>query len=265
MKKRVISALIALAIFIPSLLIGKTIFKLFILMVALLSLNEFLDLRETKYKLPIPIKLLTFFVFTYLIFNFTTNGFTYSIDYQNISLIMFLFLLPIIIYHNNNVYNINDSMFLIGIVFFLGLSFNLVIILQEYSVNHVFYLFLIPAITDIYAYISGNLIGKHKLLPAISPNKTWEGLIVGTVFSVLISAVFYYIAIDSTFNLGLLFLITAFLSLIGQLGDLVFSSIKRFYKRKDFSNLIPGHGGLLDRLDSIIFVILAYILFINIL
>lgn len=265
MKIRVISAIIALAIFIPALLIGQTVFKIFILIVALLSLNEILDLRETKHLLPIPIKLLTFFVFTYLIFNFTTNNFIYSLDYQNISLIMFVFLLPIIIYHNNKIYNINDSMFLVGVVFFLGLFFNLVIILQEYSINHVFYLFLIPATTDIYAYITGNLIGKHKLLPAISPKKTWEGLVVGTIFSVLISSVFYYIAIDNTFNIIYLLLISAFLSLIGQLGDLVFSSIKRFYNRKDFSNLIPGHGGLLDRLDSIIFVILAYVLFINIL
>lgn len=265
MKKRVISAIALLAIFIIALLIGKTVFKLFILIIALLSLNEILDLRETKYPMPLPIKLMTFFVFAYLIFNFTTNNFIYSLDYQNISLIMFMFLLPIIIYHNNKVYNINDSMFLIGIVFFLGLFFNLAIILQEYSINHVFYLFLIPATADIYAYISGNLIGRHKLLPALSPKKTWEGLIIGTIFSVLISAVFYYIAIDNTFNIWYLLLITAFLSLIGQLGDLVFSSIKRFYNKKDFSNLLPGHGGILDRLDSIIFVILAYVLFINIL
>ena len=89
-------------------------------------------------------------------------------------------------------------------------------------------------------------------------------MIFGTIMSVFVGSVFYLTVVDSSFSVIGIVLITTFLSLIGQLGDLVFSAIKRYFGKKDFSNIMPGHGGILDRLDSIIFVILGYIFFINI-
>ncbi|MFA5407594.1 MAG: phosphatidate cytidylyltransferase [Bacilli bacterium] len=261
MKKRIISVVIALLIFAPMLLLGGIAFNLTVVALGILGLKEMLDIRDSKYPLPAPMKLITFGSFIYLVINIATgNDFIYLLDYRNIALVMFLLLIPIIIYHDNRVYSINDALFLVGTVFFLGISFNLIINLRQQSLMYVIYLLVITTMTDTYALIGGSLVGKHKLIESISPKKTWEGLIIGTFFGVLISCVFYYVAINDSINITYLILGTTLLSLIGQLGDLVFSSIKRLYNKKDFSSIMPGHGGILDRLDSFIFVSLGYVL-----
>ena len=104
------------------------------------------------------------------------------------------------------------------------------------------------------------LVGNHKLCPKISPKKTVEGLIGGVLMGTFVATSFYFTVINSSISLVFLIFITALLCVVGQLGDLVFSSIKRYYDIKDFSNLIPGHGGILDRFDSLVYVTLAFIL-----
>ena len=114
-------------------------------------------------------------------------------------------------------------------------------------------------VADVGAYFAGTLFGRHKLCPEISPKKTVEGLIGGTVVDVLVmllcgvwfSAVFYQGRVEV--NYVTLLLIGLFGSLISVLGDLSFSIIKRSCHIKDFGQVIPGHGGVLDRFDSVIF------------
>ena len=118
--------------------------------------------------------------------------------------------------------------------------------------------------TDIFAYIVGRKIGKHKF-SKISPKKSIEGCIAGTIGAVILSLIYTF-----CINKFMGFLIAPYLhiviasivlSVIGQFGDFAASSVKRFNEIKDFSNLIPGHGGLLDRIDSLIFIApFAYIL-----
>ncbi|MEG1457635.1 MAG: phosphatidate cytidylyltransferase, partial [Bacilli bacterium] len=112
--------------------------------------------------------------------------------------------------------------------------------------------------SDTGAYLAGRSLGKHKLFERISPNKTWEGFIGGVLFSTFICTCFYVTAFDYSSNIIVLIAVVSALSIISQLGDLVCSCIKRYYKVKDFSNIMPGHGGIIDRLDSILFVMLAF-------
>lgn len=110
--------------------------------------------------------------------------------------------------------------------------------------------------TDIFAYFVGRLFGKHKITK-VSPKKSLEGCIGGTIGAILIMLLYTYIA-NTYFEVDYSYLFIAgiglILSLIGQIGDLAASSIKRYVDIKDFSNLIPGHGGMLDRIDSLIFL-----------
>ena len=118
--------------------------------------------------------------------------------------------------------------------------------------------------TDIFAYFIGKAIGKHKF-SKVSPKKSIEGCIGGTIGAVLLMIIYtYFVNTYLGMNYSYLFIIGIgiVLSLVGQIGDFAASSIKRFVDIKDFSNLIPGHGGMLDRIDSLIFLApFAYALF----
>ena len=128
----------------------------------------------------------------------------------------------------------------------------------------IWYVILAAWGTDIFAYLIGKHFGKHKF-SKVSPKKSIEGCIGGTVGAVILMLIYTYVA--NTYwgmNYSYLFItgIGIILSLVGQIGDFAASSIKRFVDIKDYSNLIPGHGGMLDRIDSLIFLApFAYALF----
>ncbi|MFS2134153.1 phosphatidate cytidylyltransferase [Telluria sp. Tellsp131] len=113
-----------------------------------------------------------------------------------------------------------------------------------------FYLFILTALNDIGQFVAGKLFGRHKIAPTISPNKTWQGLAGGVVMSQIVSLVLgTYLSLATPSQLALWGLL---LSLAGFAGDLMFSAAKRCLSIKDFSQLIPGHGGILDRVDSLV-------------
>ncbi|MBF1054203.1 MAG: phosphatidate cytidylyltransferase, partial [Parvimonas sp.] len=114
--------------------------------------------------------------------------------------------------------------------------------------------------TDTFAYLFGMIFGKHKLYPSISPKKTVEGSIGGIIGSLLLLILFNIFVLK--YNFTFIIVSGILLSIVAQIGDLFASKIKREIGIKDFSNIIKGHGGFLDRFDSIIFVTpLVYILF----
>ena len=124
------------------------------------------------------------------------------------------------------------------------------------------YVILGVTFNDMGAYFIGLLFGKHKMNERISPKKTWEGFIGGVVLSIIASTLFALICavagkpilpIFDTNKLYYVILISILMPLISDIGDFVFSAVKRTFGVKDFSNLLPGHGGVLDRIDSLIF------------
>lgn len=115
-------------------------------------------------------------------------------------------------------------------------------------------------VTDTFAYFTGRFLGKHKLIEAVSPKKTVEGSIGGIFFCMLCFVVYGIVmrhALDVSVNLIFLGVSGVLVSIISQIGDLIMSLIKRHYQIKDFGKIFPGHGGVLDRFDSILAVSIA--------
>lgn len=249
MKKRLISAFVALVISVPIIIQGGMLFYIYAIFLSLIGLREVMNLI---------VKDDFIIVFNYFIFlmimglNLFKNNFDFDINFNVIFHLYFLLMLL-----KYKKYDISKMFYLMGITLFLSLSFSCIIITRNIGLNYLLYVLILPFMNDTFAHLIGSKIGRHKIND-ISPNKSWEGALAGFVFGTLISTIFYLKFIDANISLVLIIGINMLLSIIGQFGDLFFSLIKRKYKIKDFSNLMPGHGGVLDRLDSVIFVALAF-------
>ncbi|MDG1174162.1 MAG: phosphatidate cytidylyltransferase [Flavobacteriales bacterium] len=171
-----------------------------------------------------------------------------NIPYQNISSTLFALLYITLPFACLNYLSFNDDIYSK-----IGLGENWSLLLG---------FFIILWTSDSMAYVVGKAIGKHKLIPRISPGKTWEGLAGGLVFSILAGFLFAYVTDSSVFHWMIM---AAIISIFGLLGDLSESLLKRSADVKDSGTLLPGHGGVLDRFDGILFsapLVLTYLLFI---
>lgn len=137
-------------------------------------------------------------------------------------------------------------------VFYVTIGFSHLLLLRTMNNGFwlILYVFIVVWSTDTGAYFTGMFLGKRKLAPQISPNKTWEGFVGGVLFSILCVYIMV-IYVQSLQEIPLL-VITPLISVAGQLGDLFESTLKRFAGCKDSGNIIPGHGGILDRFDSML-------------
>ena len=132
---------------------------------------------------------------------------------------------------------------------------------DDFGVAWLFWLVIVVAMTDIAGYFAGRMIGGAKFWPAISPKKTWSGVVAGWIAAACVGAVFVMV---TAAGIGLIW-ISAVLSFASQMGDIAQSAVKRKMGVKDSSNLLPGHGGLFDRFDAMLgaslFMVLIVLMF----
>lgn len=238
---RLISGIIGLALLIVVLILGEYYLAIGLLLLSLIGIKEFYNAVRKMDIEPFTIIGYLTTVFIYI---------SYYIEIFDIQLILSMSVIISLIYTviNRNK-NIKDaSLTIMGILYIPLLLFH--IMLMEGSM-YLWVIFLIAFGTDTFAYIIGSKFGKRKLCPEISPKKSIEGALGGIVGSVLVT-LFFSIVMDlgPLWNIGLLALIG---SIISQIGDLTASRIKRIAGIKDYGKIMPGHGGMLDRFDSIIF------------
>ena len=247
MKQRVITAFVLIAILAPILYFGGIAFWILALVFGLISCNEMIKIAEKGW--PKSLQLVSYVL---VIANILSNlgGMKWFFMADCITL-MVLFTMLIF----NDKIHFED----IGVMYLYYTIIGMMIggFTRFYEVSNMmpFYMAFATCVTDAGAYFAGRFFGKHKLNERISPKKTIEGSVGGFIMGAVISFLFGYFTLCSKGLVPVSFLIigSITMSVIGQIGDLAFSAIKRHYGIKDFGNLFPGHGGVLDRIDSISF------------
>ncbi|MED3850417.1 phosphatidate cytidylyltransferase [Priestia megaterium] len=261
MKQRIITAIVALAVFVPIVLIGGLPFTLIMYVIGTVGVIELLKMKHLKaMSFPSIISLLLTWVF--LLPNGRDVAFQFLSEHKievALAAVLLLLMYTVIV---KNKFTFDDVGFILLTTVYVGFGFHYFIeVRQEFGLVYLFFAFLIIWATDSGAYFIGRAMGKRKLWPEISPNKTIEGFVGGVVCAIIVAIVFKLLAnIDQT--MIELLVIGIIVSLFGQMGDLVQSAFKRHYGVKDSGKILPGHGGILDRFDSLMFImpILAFLL-----
>ncbi len=215
--------------------------------IGIIALDEFY--KAFKAKNIQPINILGFMFAVYLAIK---NIFNLAEEYTYIA-VFILFLIGIAYLLANESSIIDFAVTFIGIFYVTIFLDYIVLTINNYELGNVYVwlIFIISFATDTFAYFSGYLFGRHKLIPSISPKKTIEGSIGGILGSTICCIAFGYLF---KFDMVHMILIGSLGSIVAQFGDLFASAIKRYVGIKDYGKLIPGHGGILDRFDSVILV-----------
>ena len=265
MKTRVITALVGLCVFLPLLIFSHTYAGCFLAqLLCVLSVYELTGatgLRK-KWHLSLPLYLPAVGLPLLIYFEKTREHF---FEYGALIFALTAFYILTCAVFSRGKIKPTDASVLFTMLFYSFIGFNGIYFLrhQQKGGYLVLLLFLVPWATDIFAYFSGRLFGKHKLIPDVSPKKTVEGAVGGFVMATVITVLYgLFVGLFTSVTPNYLFLILAgvLMSLFSMVGDLVASLVKRHYGIKDYSRLLPGHGGVLDRFDSNLAA--AYILII---
>lgn len=259
MLKRIITAVVATVfILVPVLWVSDTyVFPVAMAAFSVIGCMEMLQCLGLHkiYKISVPQYVLAL-VFPFLVRLGKSNAVYLKICLY-LALVYMLYLFAIALFSRGKIKLEGISKcFMTGAYILVG--FNAIILLRDYGEggSYIFLLVFIGAwVTDIFAYFCGMAFGRHKLIPDVSPKKTVEGSVGGIVFCSL-AYVIYGLVVSNIFEISLniiaLAIFGVIISVVSQIGDLVASYIKREYGVKDYGKCFPGHGGVLDRCDSVI-------------
>ena len=266
MLKRIITSIVAVCVLVPVLIFSETwVFPVGVAICAVIGIFEMLGCigQRKNLFLTLPLCAIAAFFPLYARYASLGNNGAYELLKMGVGIafVTALYVFGVAVYANKSV-KITDAGLLFGTSFYIIAAFTCLVYIHDFAYlgKHIYLLCFICAwVTDTFAYFTGMLFGKHKLIPEVSPKKTIEGAIGGVVFCSVAMVVFGLI-IENFFNpensfhanylvLALLGLV---LSIISQIGDLWASLIKREHGVKDYSRMLPGHGGVMDRFDSIL-------------
>jgi phosphatidate cytidylyltransferase len=265
---RIVVAIIAIPIVLAASYLGGWYFFFFVLTISLSSFYEFSIMSKLKGANP------NLFIGALGVVVILLNQYRVFFSIWNFVIFYMALILFVELFRNKGSVLLNVGVTLLG-VFYLGLFGSTIIAIREFYPNLPglydrggFIIISTLAsiwICDSAAFWSGSSFGKHKLFPRVSPNKSWEGAIFGFVFAILTMIAAKFIILEFL-TLKDAILIGVIIGFIGQVGDLVESLIKRDAGVKDSSALIPGHGGMFDRFDSLFFsapIIYLYLTYIG--
>ena len=262
MRTRVITAIFIILVTAPLCLFSHTVaWPVFVAAMSVMAVFEMLGCVGTRRKIAVSAPaLLMAAVFPFAL---RYGGASYDVllIFMIAMFVYLIYLFAISVFSHGKLV-LEDVFASYATVFYIMASFGALVLLRDRDFG--LYLVILtlygPWISDVFAYFCGRLFGRHKLIPDVSPKKTVEGAVGGVVFCAL-AAILYgfilkmFIGEISSVSYVSLALIGAVIAVISQIGDLIMSHIKRKYGIKDYGFILPGHGGILDRFDSVLGVV----------
>lgn len=273
LSKRVTSALVFVIVMVGGIYAGALPFTVVFGTILLFSVLEYLNLAFTKLEKPDMVKMF-FGIFIAVIPFFIGGSIATGIIKGQPEIFILTFFIVLLSTSISLLYELSTGTktpflatgFSLTGLLYIGIPFGLLLFIvfkgEVYHPNIIMGILLLHWANDTGAYFVGSKLGKHKLLPRISPKKTWEGLFGGIFFAILAANLIALFATE--LNLVDWIVVGILAAFFGALGDLVESMLKRYAGQKDSGNIMPGHGGLLDRFDAFIFsipFIAAYLYF----
>lgn len=267
---RILSGIIFIAILIGGILVNQYTYVIVFAIVVALSLYEFYNLLERTGRAKVSKTLnilggLSLFIGSYSFFSSSSESLIVLVPFA--LFILILFISELYLKRENPLQSLayavlGQAYISIPLSLLSYLAFNYESQSHDYHYAYLLGLFIFIWVNDSFAYLFGSAFGKHRLFERISPKKSWEGFIGGAACSIIAAIVYaqFHSQLPVWGWIGFALIMVSF----GTLGDLIESLFKRTLNIKDSGNLIPGHGGILDRLDSVIFAIPAQFVYLEV-